>query len=309
MRLSPQLTVDMVAAAINSVSVLVCLLAVIMVCALKLHKKVVYRLALYQVLSSLLFAIVETLQIIIVNYREAPQSHQYRQACAFVGWLDMYTRWVKLLFMTWVTFHLFCFGVLRKNFDKLEIVYVVTSVFVPAIIAVIPLTTGTYRLSPLYAYCFIYSRSNNHWTDLIESIVLWDVPAMVILLAASVAMVTMVVTIAKLLCRKSRYEPIVGGDHFWKTLRHLLPLAAFPILFFIFAIPSLIFHIYSMVSTSTSSHAALEASSLLFISMWSMASGATLITHLSVARCLTRKKNITFSQSQTTELHQSTRYS
>lgn len=299
--------VDIAAAAINSVSVLVCLLAVILVFALKLHKKVVYRLSLYQVLSSLFFATVETLQIIFVNYRENPESHIYGQACIFFGWLDMYTRWMKLLFTTWVTFHLFCFGVLRKNLDKLEIFYVVTSVFVPAVIAVVPLTTHTYKPSPFYAYCFIYSSNDSHQIELIESLVLWDVPAMVILLAASVAMVTMLGTIAKLLCRKSKYEALIAGDHFWKVLRHLLPLAAFPILFFICVIPSLIVHIYSMVTTS--SNKALEATYLLFISMWSMASGVTLIVHLSVARCLTRKVNIALSQSQTTELHQSSHYS
>ena len=45
-----------------SVSVLVCLLAAILVLILKLYKKVVYRLALYQVLASLALATVAMLQ-------------------------------------------------------------------------------------------------------------------------------------------------------------------------------------------------------------------------------------------------------
>eukprot|EP00731_Ephydatia_muelleri_P013031 Em0007g341a len=377
----------------------------------------------------------------------------------------------------WVTFHLVCFAVLRKSLEKLEVLYVVTSLLVPVVIVAVPLMTNTYRLSTFHSYCYIYSdnqqiesaerlalwdvpamvilmavfiamlvvmkrvanhlcrrqsyesitsfgggevfwrvfkqllpltafpiiffifilpalifhiyaaknsqsnrdgaliipavifislwslasgvtlmihllcarryaykcvaqdnsfdehndsqknydakgmhgahaklayvgelsSNDSHQIELIESLVLWDVPAMVILLAASVAMVTMLGTIAKLLCRKSKYEPLIAGDHFWKVLRHLLPLAAFPILFFICVIPSLIVHIYSMVTTS--SNKALEATYLLFISMWSMASGVTLIVHLSVARCLTRKVNIALSQSQTTELHQSSHYS
>ena len=61
-------SIDIPFTVINGVSVLVCLLAVIFVFCLKLYKKLVYRLSLYQVLASLAFATVETLQIIFINY-------------------------------------------------------------------------------------------------------------------------------------------------------------------------------------------------------------------------------------------------
>ena len=108
-----------VIAATNSVSVLVCLLAAILVLVLKLHKKLVYRLALYQVLSSLLLATVTALQVIFINYNESQTV--YLRVCTAVAWFMVYSQWMKLLFTMWVTFHLFCFAVLHKNLQKLEV--------------------------------------------------------------------------------------------------------------------------------------------------------------------------------------------
>ena len=55
-------------AAINGVSILVCLLAAIMVFHLKLYKMLVYRLALYQVLSALVLASVPLMEVMYYNY-------------------------------------------------------------------------------------------------------------------------------------------------------------------------------------------------------------------------------------------------
>ena len=67
--------------------------------------------------------------------------------CVAVGWMILYAEWMKLLFTIWVTFHLFCFGVLHKNLKKLEVLYVVTSLLVPALIAIVPLVTHAYGLN------------------------------------------------------------------------------------------------------------------------------------------------------------------
>ena len=223
-------------------------MAAILVFALKRHKKVVYRLALYQVLASLSFATVETLQIVFINYELNPKV--YGRLCAAIGWFNMYTRWVKLLFTMWVTVHLFCFGVLRKNLDRFEVLYVVTSLLVPAPMATISLTTNNYRVSSFHSYCYIYNSSNSSEIELIEKVVLWDAPSMVILMAVSVAMVALVIIVIKLLWLRSKYEPITYNDTFCKAIKELLPLVAFPILFFIFMIPVLWVHVYAATAQS-----------------------------------------------------------
>ena len=275
---------------INSTSVLVCLLAAILVFVLKLHRRLVYRLALYQVLASLFFAMAEMLQIIFINYNQNPDV--YGRLCTALGWFVMYTRWGKLLFTAWVTLHLFSFAVLHKNPKKLEALYVATSLVVPAVIAVVPLTTSTYGLSPSYSYCYIYVQNSNasRQTMLIERFVLWDAPAMVILLIASLAMVAMVIKIGHLLhYRKIKYEQLSDNDQFWRALKELLPLSAFPDLFLIFVIPTLTFHIYL---TQGSPEDTVLAIALVTTSLWSMTSGVTVLLHLSVTRLCGGKHRI-----------------
>ena len=251
----------------NSVSVVVCLLAAILVIILKLYKKIVYRLALYQVLASLALATIVLLQ----------------------GVLLLYADWMKLLFTMWVTFHLFCFAVLHKNLKKLEVLYVVTSLLVPAVIACIPLITHSYGRSQDGTACYIYAF---HDAASIEMFTLWDGPAMIFLLATSTAMVVMVIKLTGRVCLRARYEPITDGDRFWKALKQLLPLAAFPILFFFFEIPVFIFHVYA--TTSSTPNMALEISKSVFISLWSMTSGGTLLIHIFVVKWKTIKSFLHF---------------
>ena len=67
---------------------------------------------------------------------------------------------------------------------------------------------------------------------------------MFILIAASTAMVVMVIKLASQVYRRSKYELITDGDQFSNALKQLLPLAVFPLLFFIFEIPVFTFHVY-----------------------------------------------------------------
>ena len=186
---------------------------------------------------------------------------------------------MNLLFTMWVTFHLFCFAVLHKNLKKLEVLYVVTSLLVPAVIASVPLTMLSYSSITNGTICNIYSNNGVAFT---VRLALWDGPAMFILLVASGAMVFM---ISKLSCGHQKFTE--GGDQFKKAINRLLPLAAFPFLFFIFEIPVLVLHIYITKGPTVKEGVILSA--VVFFSFWSMASGTTLIIHIFVANCHVRK--------------------
>ena len=269
----------LVVAAFNGVSVLVCLLAAILVLRLKLCKTLVYRMSLYQVLSALAMASVSTLQVVFINliYDESPNI--YSRLCTIMGLLQVYSEWTKLLFTMWVTFHLFCFAVLHKNLKKLEVLYVVTSLLVPALIAIVPLVTHAYGLNSVGEYCYIYANTS---VAFIERLALWDGPAMLMLIAASIAMVVMVIKLASQVCRRSEYEPITDGDQFWKALKQLLPLAAFPMLYLIFEIPVFLYHVYTTQNSTPNEW--MFISDTVCFSFWSMASGATVVIHISVAQ-------------------------
>ena len=223
----------------NSAAVLVCLLATSLVFVFKLYLKLTYRLALYQVLASLSFATVEAFQILFINYADNPKV--YGRVCTAVGWLFMYTQWMKLLFTMWVIVHLFCFGVLHKNMKRFEVMYFVTSLLVPAVIASLPLITHSYGLAPTGTVCGLISNESNGSsnTAVIERLVLWDAPAISILLIGSVAMSVMVIKLTPRACSRFKYEQITDNDPFSKAVKHLLPLAAYPMIFILLMIPPL----------------------------------------------------------------------
>ena len=266
----------------NSISTLVCLVAAYMVFRLRLYRKVVYRLSLYQVLASLLLAVMSILATIIsINYTKDPPT--YGSVCTAIGWFIVYAQWAKLLFTAWVTFHLFCLVVLLKNLQRLEVLYVVTSLLVPAVVAIAPALTNTY--SPT-GNCYISAQNDSDHVALIENLVLWDGPALLVLLVAFVAMVVMVIQLS---CRarcRLEYKRISADDTFWKALKQILPLAVFPILFCVFIIPVLVFDIY--VAVVPNPNPSLELTVLVCIPMWSLTSGVTLLALIAVARCRAR---------------------
>ena len=267
-----------------SASVLLCLLAAILVFVLKLHRKVVYRLALYQVLASLALAMVGALQAIFVNYSKNP--YIYDPICTVMGYLNLFTEWMKLLFTMWVTLHLFCFVVLQKNLKKLEVLYIVSSILGPALIAVVPLITKTYGLDTV---CYVNLQPSIGY---IEKVALWDGPAIFILLGASAAMMAMVIILTRRACRRLMYEPIIQGGQYRKALQQLLPLAAFPFLFFIFELPVLAFHIQTYMHLDRSYSTTMEIIDLVFFSLWSMTSGGTLLLHISVVGYLKTRRRL-----------------
>ena len=281
----------------NGISVFVCLLAAVLVFLLELHRNVVYRLALYQVLAALALATVEVLEIIFIN-----DSDNKSSGCTAIGWLVVYTQWVKLLFTMWAMVHLFCVVVLYKSPEKLEILCVVTSLLVPVVMASVPLITHSYAIN-LNRRCYI----DQH--ELVERIVLWDAPAMAILLALSIVMV---VVVRKLLRRRSEFEArdqFVTEDSITCTPRPLiprrasersefarfvrayfLPLAPYPI-FLVFIVPVVIMDVIDALSI-TSPIAAMSIANALFTSLWSLTSGATLITIITVSKYRRRRQHV-----------------
>lgn len=283
---SVSFTTEVIVTGTNSASIVVCLLATHLVFRFHLQKAAVYRLALYQVLASLAFATVEVSQIVFVNYKK--NASLYDDVCLAIGWLTIYTRWVKLIFTAWLTFHLFCFAVLHKNFKKLEVLYVVFSLVLPVPMATVPLITGTYGVDKI-GVCYFFAKNDTNHVATIEKFSLWYGPAIVILFVSSFAMMAMMVKVACRVCgRRSQYELIRDGDQYWRALKQLLPLSIFPVLFFVFMIPVFVSGI--SLAANPSPNKALSFSATLFISLWSMSSGLTLIIHISVVRCLARRK-------------------
>ena len=164
-----------------------------------------------------------------------------------------------------------------------------TSQLVPALIASVPLITNSYGIGPLHATCFIFDQNDTNHIASIGRFTLFDSPAMVILMVASIAMVVMVIKLAHRVCWRLKYEAIIAGDQYWKALKQLLPLAAFPMLFSIFMIPRLIYDIYSARVPVLDIAPGSGLAALVYTSIWSMASGVILIAHILACPCRYRK--------------------
>lgn len=294
---------DIIFSATNFLSLPVCIVAIGMVVCFKLYKTTVYRLALYQVLASLDVATIQLLEIAFVKYQNLtwpwPDANA-RRLCIAMAWLQLYSFWLKILFTSWVTFHLFCFGALQKNMKKLEALYVVSSLLVPVLVCAVPLVTHTYGFSPVDG-CYIPIYEKNYTVELevsvAEKFLLLDAPAMLVLLVASAAMIAMVIKLTRRVCYRISYQPITaGGDQYSEALKQILPLAAFPIIFFIFIIPVFVFDIFYSFLTPVP-NTALVFAQYIFISFWSLSSGVTLIVHISLsqlpARCKRRRRERT----------------
>ena len=124
---------------------------------------------------------------------------------------------------------------------------------------------------------------------------LWGGPATAILIAESAAMVFTVLVLTRIVYLRSSLrvnEPVItGGDQFRKALGQMLPLAAFPIAFFVFSIPVLVYDIYYCFLTPTPDEG-LIVTGYLFISLWTISSGVAVIVHIFVAQLPARCKKL-----------------
>ena len=274
--------------AVGTISVIVCLTAVILIVVLKLYRYFVYRLAVYQVLSAMLFGVVCIMELVAIYYDKDPAS-LYHGLCQFVGYLLVFSVWMKFFFTVWLTFHLFVFSVCFKNLKKLEPLYIVSSIVVPAAIAAVPLTTNSYGLAQ--GWCQMKNWNGDCSSDIqragnIELLAIGFVPLAIVLALNSTAVAVMVVILTTRACYYKRKETLLGstGNNYTqqlKALKEILPLIAYPILLLILFMPPFITRVYN-----TKPHPLNEVNALLVVAALGLSAGATLIIHVIVVSYL-----------------------
>ena len=271
--------------AANGVSAAACFVAVVAVGLLKLHKKTVYRLALYQILASLELSIVLVLQVQFLNSEATFPAN--KTMCIATAFFFLQSQWTKLILAVWVTIHLFCFAVFHKNLQKFELLYVLSSLLLSFAIATVPLATGTYGLAG--SWCWIQEWMGNCPTyklhlGFVLQLALWYVPSIIILFMTSAAMVVMVLVVATRSCpRRLERHSITGEHHNRKALKQLLPLAAYPIMFCIFNVVPFVNRVRGLTNDTKP---ALETAAALSIACWGLSTAIALLIHTMTLRCL-----------------------
>ena len=261
------------------VSVACCIIAVSMVFLLRLCKHFVYRLASYQVLASLFTSISMALVLMLLK---RPSTY-FNVACETTAFLIEYSLVVKLLFTVWLTFHLFSYAVFFKNFKNLEWLYILSSVFVPLLFSWIPFVHRGYGVSG--AWCYIRSWKNDcstedYVTGIIEQFAFYYGPAVFFLTVSIVAIAVMVVVMIRRAYNTAESEtrPLIDRDQKVEALKQLVPLLAYPIIYFGLLLFPLTNRIY-MAAFSSKSVALLVAHGVTHSSMGMFAAMA-LIVHI-----------------------------
>ena len=284
--------IDQIIIAVSStgmVSMSCCLIAVLMVVVLRLYKKFVYRLALYQVLAALFFSFALSIQLMAYNYDS--KSEYSSRSCEAVGFLMQYSIWVKVMFTACLTFHLFFLVVFFKNFQKLEVFYIPISVIFPLLHSWIPFTTNSYGMSD--ASCWIRGWKNNCARDkstpgLIELFALCYGPLYLIAVLDAFAIVIMVIV----LIRKNFFErrgskidvenvPLLTSRK-KEAVRQLMPLLIYPLLFLLMIMFGLVDRVYAAIAMAPSYPLTIIHAVLGF--SWPFFAGLALILHLCLLR-------------------------
>lgn len=270
-----------------SVSVATCLTALLLLLYFRLCTKFLYRLASYQVLASLLHALVMVSQFTFLDYTKSKDL-----SCVIVGFMLQLATLMKICLAGWITFHLFCYAVLFRNMTKLEPLYIVTSLLVPVLFAAIPLATQSY--GPTGEWCWIPGKKCGelYLVGAIEQLVTNYAPLLLFLAVDSLVMVVTLITVYRRAHRSTTKddEEVFGREQNMKAFRQLLPLVAYPITFCILVVPPLAYRAYREATPLPNQE--LLIVSILCISGYSFSSGLTLIVHVALVKLCHNKENL-----------------
>ena len=269
----------------------VCLVGIILVFCLKLHKIFVYRLAMYQVISALFFGLTRCLQLI--SLKDLDETGDMG-ACKTVAYLVVCSSWIKLVLTMWVTVHLFVFTVFLKNLKRLEPCYVGSAVVLGPVIAAIPLITNSYgHAGP---WCWIEGHKNQchlskrFATGEIQQLSVWYGPAFIVLLINSLLVITtVIVSIVRLNFKvwSEERQPLTISlslnsqnaiNRQKQALYLLLPLLAYPIIFCILITIPLFNRVYEIIETRP--NYVLFMASAVSIPSMALAAGIALVAHI-----------------------------
>ena len=282
-----------------------CLIAVSIVLCMRLYKYFTYRLAMYQILSSLCLTVMEVSHITLLNY---DGNIYYQIACKSISFIMEYLIWIKLLFTLCLVFHLFCLAVCLKNFKKLEIGYVLFSILFPLLFSWIPFIHNSYGVAG--PWCWIRSWKDDCATQkylegIIEQFVLWYGPLFISLTITVVAVFIILIVLAqRAYTHKNQESECLIENHERnqnkKAIKELLPLLAYPVIFYVLSLFPLIDRIHSAISYNVSfgwalGHALCQAS-------WGFFSSWALIIHILVMRKLKKKHCVQFKEQPITSV-------
>ena len=198
--------------------------------------------------------------------------------------------WVKLLSTLCLVFHLFCLAIFSKDLKDFEIIYIVLPLLLPMLFIWVPFIRNVYGHAG--AWCWIKDWEDDCATKkdvlgIIEQFVLWYGPLIISLIAViiSVFAILLVLLVRGYSSRKKEEElerePLLVNlekERNRKALKQLLPILAYPGVYFVLCLVPIVNRLYSAISSDTNYELALGHS--ISIALWGFFSSLGLLFHI-----------------------------
>ena len=221
----------------------------------------------------------------LIDYNE--EKVYYQVSCKAIAVMAQFMIIMNVLFISWLTFHLFAFVVFFKDLKRLEWLYISSSVLIPLLAACVPFITDSYGVVGALCYITSLKHVDNCTTrpdvvGITEQFTLFYGPAAFLFTIDVIAIVVMTLTMA---CRtwtlKNNIMDRAQSSLYVKALKQILPLVAYPIIHFLLFLAAFSNRIYNAkegtaVFGFTVAHAATQ-------SLRGFFDGLSLIVHVAMS--------------------------
>ena len=229
-------------------------------CALGLHKKLVYRLAAYQVFTSMVYAAIWMTFVALAYFR----LHDVVKIFTTVGGAASFA---FLMFTFWISFHLTSLAIAHRNLARLEPLYVFSSVLTSALVSAL-------------GFGVAYGAKSYSSYEVLNIVVLGAARSVLVI----VTLCLVVLTGSVLWCRACCKAGDVERQH-KKALYEMMPLLVYPILQSFLGIPA-----YLYGNTSGRHSRVFFVAYSYLVQLWCLLAALSLTTHILVIRCMQKKK-------------------
>jgi hypothetical protein len=234
-------------AAVAGVSLLACLFALFIIILFKNWQSFGQRLIAYLLISATLLSVASILRRVDFDDDFTPANARF---CAFSGFAVQITVWNTTCSILAISAYLFAGIMLNRFTEKYELLYVMFIFVVPLVFSWIPFIHNTYGLSGVR--CWIKLVDSVTCDELIFGkvlqLALFYVPKLVIF---PFMILLYLVILCKLSRNKKRWKGIgdAGEDHSIIIVRsEIAQLLAYPLIFFLLGLPSLVLTIQLWIS-------------------------------------------------------------
>lgn len=230
-----------VSAGLASVSILLILCVLSIFVLFKKWRFFSQRLVLYLAISALLLNV----GIILHRVDYHNQTNRfYSVFCEFGGFFDQVTNWMVLISITSIITYCSCIVFFNKNTERVEWVYILCIFLLPFLISWVPFIHNSYGRAG--AWCWIRSEEREtcepfllgSWLQLLT----WFVPLYILMI---ILIVVYVMILGKIYWVKRRLTNSTNITKRVTMKKDLLPLIAYPMIYFVLNIFPLVNRIYN----------------------------------------------------------------